>query len=98
MATERIAVFRSAVQLSGAAATVAAVVRWAGLDAASLPAAALDEVHNSHPKADTDAFAACYAAHREPGTYLSDCNRDLAALLGDARWLWWRAAAAPDEL
>ena len=80
------------------AATVAAVVRWAGLDAASLPAAALDEVHNSHPKADTDAFAACYAAHREPGTYLSDCNRDLAALLGDARWLWWRAAAAPDEL
>ena len=53
-----------------------------------VPKEALREELNKHSKPETAEHRQCMAAFSTPGGYLAVCNRRLAGILGDDKWLW----------
>lgn len=72
-----------------ARAVVDAVVAFVGLPFYDFPDKVLTRRHNTHPRETSVAELECAQVHRAPNSYLSDCNRRLAAIEHDDRWLWW---------
>lgn len=77
-----------------ARSVVDAIIAFAGLPPYDFPDDVLRQRHNTHPRDASVVELECARVHRAPNSYLGDCNRRLAAIEHDERWLWWPSAPA----